>query len=116
MISKLATTCFLGSVATLSIAAPPPHHHCESDAMPRALRLLDFHLNSGEATHVDVSLTPGYTLAKPVINPANPAQKLDVLEFNGQSGKGDFRIRLLYIQNAKVCAMVGQEIINWASY
>jgi len=41
---------------------------------------------------------------------------ISLLEFTGQSGTGDFRIRLIYVQNAKVCAMVGQEIINWASY
>ena len=81
--------CGLGSALALSALAPaggspawaqPPSHRCAAAAVEQAQKLLVFHFGSDDRIDVDKSAK---TLS-PIRNPANRAQRFDVLEVWGR--------------------------------
>lgn len=98
----------LAAFAPASAQAP---HHCSAVASEQAQKLLVFHFGQDNRIEIDKAVK---TLA-PIRNPANRAQRLDVLEVWGHIYKGDYRMRFIYAQSAKDCVLVGQEILEFAS-
>ena len=96
-------------------AAPtlqPTPHHCSGAAIEQAPKLLAFHFGPDSRIEIDKTAK---ALA-PIRNPANRAQRLDVLEVWGHIYKGQYRRRFVYMQSAKECVLVGQEILEYASF
>lgn len=111
--------CGLGSALGLSALAPvggsaawaqPPSHRCAADAVEQAQKLLVFHFGADDRIEVDKAAK---TLS-PIRNPANRAQRFDVLEVWGHIYKGEYRMRFLYAQTPD-CVLMGQEILEIAS-
>ena len=105
-----------------SAAAPTPHaalqptpqptHHCSSAAIEQAPKLLAFHFGPDSRIEIDKTAR---ALA-PIRNPANRAQRLDVLEVWGHIYKGQYRMRFIYMQSTKDCVLVGQEVLEYAAF
>ena len=98
------------TVAGSSAAPLQPAHHCASAATEQAQKLLVFHLGPDGRIQIDKSVR---ALA-PIRNPANAAQRLDVLEVWGHVYKGQYRMRLIYAQLPNECVLMGQEILEYA--
>ena len=86
-------------------------HHCAGAASEQAQKLLVFHFGPDRRIEIDKSVK---TLA-PIRNPANAAQRLDVLEVWGHIYKGQYRMRFIYAQSPKECVLMGQEVLEYAS-
>jgi len=99
----------LPATATPTRAAPPPP--CAAEAVTQARKLLAFHAGDDERIEVDVTATA----RPPLRNPANPAQRFEVLEVWGHIYKGRYRMRLLYYPMGSDCVLMGQEILEHAS-
>jgi len=98
-----------------SRAAPAPQaapHHCSSAAIEQAPKLLAFHFGPDSRIEIDKTAR---ALA-PTRNPANRAQRLDVLEVWGHVYKGQYRMRFIYMQSPNDCVLVGQEILEYAAF
>ena len=95
----------------LSPASAQSPHHCASAASDQARKLLVFHFGPDGRIEIDKSVK---TLA-PIRNPANRAQRLDVLEVWGYIYKGQYRMRFIYAQSPKECVLMGQEVLEYAS-
>ncbi len=91
-------------------SAQQPPHRCAADAVQQAQKLLVFHFGPDDRIAIDKTAR---TLA-PIRNPANRAQRFDVLEVWGRIYKGEYRMRFLYAQ-ASDCVLMGQEILEFAS-
>ena len=90
-------------------AAP---RRCSREAVDQARKLLTFHFGQDDRIYIKDSVT---ALA-PINNPANPGQLFDVLEVWGYVYKGQYRMRFYYSQDsADSCALMGQEIMEYAS-
>jgi hypothetical protein len=89
--------------------AQPPHR-CAANAIQQAQKLLVFHFGLDDRMAFDKTAR---TLA-PIRNPANRAQRFDVLEVWGRIYKGEYRMRFLYAQTPD-CVLMGQEILEFAS-
>jgi hypothetical protein len=99
-------------------AAADPGHACAAEAREQARRLLAWHVAvppAGESEGV-IDLETAVHVIAPLPNPANPAQRLDVLEVWGYVEKAQYRMRLLYAQVPGQCPLVGQEIVEYASF
>ena len=111
---------WIGLVAlALHALAPPqgseawaqqPPHRCTAAAVQQAQKLLVFHFGPDDRIAIDKTAR---TLA-PIRNPANRAQRFDVLEVWGRIYKGEYRMRFLYAQTSD-CVLIGQEILEFAS-
>lgn len=119
MVRKTSIAGGCGLVAVLwamsSAAAPalqPSPHHCSSAAIEQAPKLLAFHFGPDSRIEIDKTVK---ALA-PIRNPATRAQRLDVLEVWGHIYKGQYRMRFIYAQSAKDCVLVGQEVLEYASF
>jgi hypothetical protein len=99
------------TLAAFSPASAQPPHHCSAAASEQAQKLLVFHFGQDNRIEIDKAVK---TLA-PIRNPANRAQRLDVLEVWGHIYKGEYRMRFIYAQSAKECLLMGQEILEYAS-
>jgi len=102
-----------------SAAAPAPQaalqptpHHCSGAAIEQAPKLLAFHFGPDSRIEIDKTAK---ALA-PIRNPANRAQRLDVLEVWGHIYKGQYRMRFIYAQSPKDCVLVGQEVLEYAAF
>jgi hypothetical protein len=94
-------------------------HPCEQKARRQAEQLLLLHLGAGErdTAREQITIENHVRLLPSIKNPARSKQRLEVLEVWGYKGKGEFRIKMIYMKgDNKECLPVGQEIINWASY
>ena len=98
-------------LATLSPASAQPPHHCSAAASEQAQKLLVFHFGPDNRIEIDRAVK----VLAPIRNPANRAQRLDVLEVWGHIYKGDYRMRFIYAQSSKDCVLIGQEILEFAS-
>lgn len=103
----LALTALL--LATFNASATGPQ--CADAALAQAGKLLAFHTGGDDRAQVEASVKA----LTPLTNPANKAQKFQVLEVMGHVYKGDYRMRLLYFPLGKDCVLMGQEIIELSS-
>lgn len=94
-------------LATSTLASGEPVHHCSTDAVLQAKKLLDFHFGLDDRTAIDERVT----VLKPIKNPAGKG-KFDVLEAYGHIYKGTYRMRFIYGQIPNQCLLVGQEILE----
>lgn len=88
-----------------------PAHRCASAASEQAQKLLVFHFGPDDRIEIDKSVK----VLPPIRNPANPAQRLAVLEVWGHIYKGQYRMRFIYAQIPKECVLMGQEVLEYAS-
>lgn len=100
----------LTSVANFAHAGAAKHH-CADDALQRATKLLSLQSESD----LPASVSKTVTTLPPIRNPANRAQKFDVLAVTGFVYKTEYRMRFLYAQFPDQCALVGQEILEHGS-
>ena len=116
---KPSIICGLGIVVELTamtLARPAPAsaqtaHHCTSAASEQAQKLLVFHFGPDRRIEIDKSVR----VLAPIRNPANTAQRLDVLEVWGRIYRGQYRMRFIYARVTKECVLMGQEILEYAS-
>jgi hypothetical protein len=92
-------------------AAPPQPHRCSTAAIEQAQKLLTFHFGPDGRIEIDKSVK----VLAPIRNPANRAQRFDVLEVWGHIYKGDYRMRLIYARLPNECVLMGQEVLEYAS-
>ncbi len=99
--------------ALLLIAAPvlsfaAETHHCATDAVIQAEKLLKFHSDNDDRAEVNPDsvkqLTPVHALSGD--------GRFDVLEVEGSIYKGEYRMHLIYAQFPDDCVLMGQEIIE----
>jgi hypothetical protein len=93
-----------------SSAWAQPAHHCTGAASEQAQKLLVFHFGPDRRIQIDKRVR----VLAPIRNPANRAQRLDVLEVWGRIYKGQYRMRFIYAQLPKECVLMGQEILEYA--
>lgn len=114
-----AIACAVGSALTLaaiaaaqSSSAPAPKtHRCAAAAIEQAPKLLAFHFGPDSRIEVDKAVK----VLAPIRNPANSAQRFDVLEVAGHIYKGDYRMRFIYARIPGECLLMGQEVLEIAS-
>ena len=94
-----------------SAYAAPSAHHCSTDAVEHAKKLLELHFGVDDRIAVD----PSVAILKPIKNPANKNQIFEVLEVWGNIYKGQYRMRFIYAREPKECVLMGQEIIEFAN-
>ena len=107
----LALSLVAISEAQSPAAAPPQPHRCSTAAIEQAQKLLTFHFGPDGRIEIDKSVK---VLAS-IRNPANRAQRFDVLEVWGHIYKGDYRMRLIYARLPNECVLMGQEVLEYAS-
>jgi len=112
IISGCGLVVALCSMTSAAPALQPSPHHCSGAAIEQAPKILAFHFGPDSRIEIDKTAK---ALA-PIRNPANRAQRLDVLEVWGHIYKGQYRMRFIYTQSAKDCVLVGQEILEYASF
>lgn len=83
---------------------------CSAEAVEQARKLLAFHFDDDGNLSVEEQARELPSLR----NPANPKQKLAVLEVWGFIYKGEYRMRLIYHRTEQRCVLVGQEILEHA--
>jgi hypothetical protein len=86
------------------------NHHCNENAIAQAKSLLQFHAGKDDRMVIESKAL----VLKPIKNPANPKQMLDVLEVWGNIYKGRYRIHLIYAQTKDDCVLMGQEVLEYA--
>lgn len=103
----------LASMVSAQSSSPPPQkpHRCATAAIEAAPKLLAFHFGPDARIEVDKSVR----VLAPIRNPANSAQRFDVLEVWGHVYKGDYRMRFLYARVPGECLLMGQEVLEFAS-
>lgn len=92
---------------TSNFAYGEAEHHCSTDAVSQAKKLLDFHFGLDDRTEIDQHVA----VLKPIKNPAGKGS-FDVLEVYGHIYKGAYRMHFIYGQTADQCVLVGQEILE----
>lgn len=94
-------------------------HTCSSDAAKQAKKLLIFHINSGLGSEIDIENEMGFeepSVQKPIKNPTNPKQKLEVFEVIGYvNPHGEYRMKLIFFKMPNGCLLMGQEILEHAN-
>jgi hypothetical protein len=103
----------LASIAHAQPSSAPAQkaHRCAPAALAQAPRLLAFHFGPDSRIEIDKSVK----VLAPIRNPANTAQRFDVLEVWGHIYKGDYRMRFLYARVPGECVLMGQEVLEFAS-
>jgi len=109
----LALALALASMADgqTSTSAAPQTHRCSAAAIEQAQKLLTFHFGPDARIELDKSVK----VLAPIRNPANRAQRFDVLEVGGHIYKGNYRMRLIYARVPNDCVLMGQEVLELAS-
>ena len=105
---KLAIAAAILLSGTCLLAAQP---RCGEEARKDAIKLLKFHSNNDDRAELEA----GVKQLPSIANPANKKQKFDVVEVWGYVYKGQYRMRLIYYyMSNKECALLGQEILEYA--
>ena len=107
--AAIALGLVMAALAPPALAQPP--HHCAGAAGEQARKLLAFHFGPDDRIEIDKLVK----VLAPIRNPANRAQRFDVLEVWGHIYKGDYRMRFIYARLPGDCTLVGQEILEFAS-
>lgn len=97
--------------AQSSTTPAPKAHRCAPAAIEQAPKLLAFHFGPDSRIEIDKSVK----VLAPIRNPANSAQRFDVLEVSGHIYKGDYRMRFIYARIPGECLLMGQEVLELAS-
>ena len=106
-ISLYVAVTLLGAYTVCSAAQPA----CAANAGDRAKRLLIFH--SGPDDRMTIEKTVKQLPSLP--NPADPKQKLDVLEIWGYIYKASYRMRFIYYNSPVTsCLLMGEEILDYS--
>ena len=108
--------CLAVALSTMTSAGPSAAwaqspHHCAGAASDQAGKLLLFHFGPDSRIEIDKTVR----VLAPIRNPANRAQRLDVLEVWGHIYKGQYRMRFIYAQSPTECVLIGQEVLEYAS-
>jgi hypothetical protein len=106
-----AISLYAGASGAPPPAAAQPAHHCAGDASAHAQKLLLFHFGPDGRIEIDESVR----VLPPIRNPANRAQRFDVLEMWGHIYKAQYRMRFIYAGSPSDCVLMGQEILEYAS-
>ena len=106
---KQAVLILMLLLGSQAYAAPAPHH-CSTDAVERAKKLLELHFGVDDR----IEINPSVALQRPIKNPAQKSQIFDVLEVWGNIYKGQYRMRFVYAREQKECVLMGQEILEYA--
>lgn len=85
-------------------------HQCAGAAMEQAKTLLEFHFGLDDR----MEIAPSVKVLPSIRNPADKAQRFDVLEVWGYVYKGQYRMRFLYAQRPNECLLMGQEILEFS--
>jgi hypothetical protein len=111
---KLVSCAVLVLVAAVNAHAAGRTHPCGDDAGIRAKALLETHINFPDKDFKpeEYSVAQAYKVLAPIKNPMNTRQKFDVLELIGSVYKTQYRIRMIYVLDADICVLVGQEILE----
>lgn len=112
-----------GLVALLSLLAPTvagatvePAPACADLARQRAGELLAWHLVSDAEPAVRPEIEAVVIEQPSIANPAWPAQRLRVLEVWGSAYKARYRMQFLFAPTPAVCALVGEEILEFGAF
>lgn len=81
---------------------------CAAEARKRAHALLSFHSDNDDRVAIDDTVKQLPSLR----NPADPKQRLNVLEVRGYIYKATYRLRLIYAQMPG-CILMGEEVLAW---
>jgi hypothetical protein len=108
--------CIAVALSTMTSVGPSAAwaqspHHCAGAASEQARKLLTFHFGPDGRIEIDKSVK----VLAPIRNPANRAQRLDVLEVWGHIYKGQYRMRFIYARSPNECVLIGQEVLEYAS-
>lgn len=105
---------YLGVFASLFLANAQAKPICDNDVAMQAQDLLAFHLGENFA-HDDFSKK--VKILKPIENPSNPQQLLQVFEIVGGVAEAQYRMRFIYepMPNGS-CRLKGQEILELAKF
>lgn len=106
----------MGVAADDDAAGATVTHPCADDARGHARRLLALHAEVEPGAAVTVDVDRSVTPVTPLRNPADPSQRLDVLEIWGYVYKAQYRMRFLYAQIPGACPLVGQEILEYGKF
>lgn len=103
----------LASIADAQSSSTPAQktHRCATAAIAQAPKLLAFHFGPDSRIEIDQAVK----VLAPIRNPANSAQRFDVLEVRGHIYKGDYRMRFIYARVPGECLLMGQEVMEYAS-
>lgn len=93
----------------------PLQHRCAAQAVAQAASLLAFHADMGPKDREMIEVDHQIQSLSFQRNPADPKQKLEVLELRGYIYKGVYRLRLLYLSDPALCVLVGQEVLGLGS-
>jgi hypothetical protein len=117
MPTKTALACVLAALAGMAgpsgDASRPVQqkpHPCAAAAAAQAGKLLVFHIGPDDRITID----PLVRSLAPLRNPANRAQRFDVLEVWAHVYKGQYRMRFIYARPSGECVLMGQEILEYA--
>lgn len=83
---------------------------CAAPAVEQARKLLSFHADGDDRIAIDDKVRELPSLK----NPADPQQRLQVLEVWGYIYKARYRMRMIYAPMAGSCTLVGQEVLEYA--
>jgi len=107
----LAVALSAMALARPSSISAQPAHHCAAAAGEQAQKLLAFHFGPDGRIEIDKTVK----VLAPIRNPANRAQRFDVLEIWGHIYKGQYRMHFIYAQLQDDCVLMGQEVLEFAS-
>jgi hypothetical protein len=108
----IAAGLFAMSLAKPASTRAQVVHHCAGAATDQAQKLLVFHFGEADTR---IELDRSVKVLTPMRNPANRAQRFDVLEMWARIYKGQYRMRFIYAQVSNECVLMGQEILEYAS-
>lgn len=112
IVSSVGIALTLTSIASAQSSSAPAQktHRCATAALAQAPKLLAFHFGADSRIEIDKSVK----VLAPIRNPANSAQRFDVLEVFGHIYKGDYRMRFIYARIPGECLLMGQEVLELA--
>lgn len=106
-VSQTLIACTLLGIAGGVFAKPP---ECSALAIEQARKLLSFHADGDGRIEIDKAVKELPSLK----NPANEQQRFQVLEVWGYIYKARYRMRLIYAPMGGSCALMGQEVLEYA--
>jgi len=104
---RILISCVLLVSTALTYAK---NHDCAVPALEQARKLLSFHADGDDRIAIDKAVKELPSLK----NPADPQQRLQVLEVWGYIYKARYRMRLIYAPMAGSCTLMGQEVLEYA--
>ena len=105
--------------SNISAARSTVPHACANSAKLQAADLVRYHLGffTNATLSEQVTVDPDVKVLAPLVNPADRSRKLFVLELWAYSGKGEFRVRMLYLpSDTRECLPVGRELLVWSPF